>query len=99
MTYSSTNIWLKGFFNDYRNTVCVSKKRSASSKRSSVDYLCVIVGNGKVWMDPVKVTTVADWKVPANKKGVQEFLGFVKFYRRFIKDFSKIARPLHELTG
>ena len=57
------------------------------------------MGNGKVQMDPAKVTIVAKWKVPINKKGVQEFLGFVNFYRHFIQDFSKIARPLHELTG
>ena len=68
-------------------------------ERSSVDYLGVIVGSGKVQMDPTKVAAVAEWKVPVNKKGVQEFLGFVNFYRRFIRDFSKIARPLHELTG
>ena len=37
--------------------------------------------------------------MPSNKRGVQEFLGFINFYRHFIKDFSKIARPLHELTG
>ena len=57
------------------------------------------MGNGRVQMDPTKVAAVAEWKVPVNKKGVQEFLGFVNFYRRFIRDFSKIARPLHELTG
>ena len=75
------------------------KKEKCVFERSSVDYLGVIVGNGKVRMDPSKVSAVGEWKVPSNKKGVQEFLGFVNFYRRFIKDFSKIARPLHELTG
>ena len=57
------------------------------------------MGDGKVRMDPTKVSAVVEWKVPANKKGVQEFLGFVNFYWRFINDFSKIARHLHELTG
>ena len=75
------------------------KKEKCVFERSSVDYLGVIVGNGKVQMDPTKVAAVAEWKVPVNKKGVQEFLGFVNFYRCFIRDFSKIARPLHELTG
>ncbi|VDC05224.1 unnamed protein product, partial [Peniophora sp. CBMAI 1063] len=32
------------------------------------------------------------------KRDLQSFLGFCNFYRRFIKDFSKIARPLHNLT-
>ena len=47
--------------------------------RSSVNYLGIIVGNGKVRMDPSKVSAVGEWKVPSNKKGVQEFLGFVNF--------------------
>ena len=40
-----------------------------------------------------------DWAVPTNKTEVQAFIGFLNFYRRFIEDFSKIAKPLHQLTG
>ena len=50
-------------------------------------------------MDPAKVKAVARWAVPTRKKELQSFLGFCNFYRRFIKDFSHIARPLHRLTG
>ena len=50
-------------------------------------------------MDPVKVKGVTEWKMPKNKKELQMFLGFVNFYRCFIKDFAKIAHPLHKLTG
>src|SRR5258708_20672104 len=49
-------------------------------------------------MDPVKVQGVTDWLQPAKVKDVQSFIGFVNFYRRFIHNFSKIARPLHVLT-
>ncbi|CEL11249.1 hypothetical protein ASPCAL14352 [Aspergillus calidoustus] len=41
---------------------------------------------------------ITQWKVPDTVKGVQSFLGFYNFYRRFIKDYSRIARPLHHLT-
>ena len=75
------------------------KKEKCIFEWPSIDYLGVIVGNGKVQMDPTKVAAVANWKMPTNKKGVQEFLCFVNFYRCFIKDFSKIARPWHELIG
>ena len=64
------------------------KKEKCVFERSSVDYLGVIVGNGKVQMDPAKVIAVTEWKVSTNKKGVQEFLDFVNFYRHFIRDFS-----------
>jgi hypothetical protein len=46
----------------------------------------------------VKIQGVLDWPVPTKVKEVQSFLGFVNFYRRFIKDFSEKARPLHALT-
>ena len=50
-------------------------------------------------MDPIKVNRVTTWLMPMNKKEVQSFLGFINFYRRFIKDFSHHARPLFDLTG
>jgi hypothetical protein len=49
-------------------------------------------------MDPVKVAGVASWPTPENKKDVQQFLGFMNFYRRFIRVFSDVARPLFDLT-
>ena len=49
-------------------------------------------------MDPSKVEAVRTWPTPKNLRDVRGFLGFANFYCRFIKDFSKIARPLHDLT-
>jgi hypothetical protein len=46
----------------------------------------------------VKVAGVANWPAPSNKKEVSAFLGFTNFYRQFIEGFSKIARPLFDLT-
>ena len=50
-------------------------------------------------MDPKKIEALTAWPTPHCKKDVQQFLGFVNFYRRFVKDFAKLARPLNHLCG
>ena len=39
-----------------------------------------------------------DWLVPKSVKDVQKFLRLTNYYRQFIKDFAKVAKPLHEMT-
>jgi len=48
-------------------------------------------------MDPSKVSTILEWETLKDVKGYRRFLGFVNYYRRFIKDFSKITRPINNL--
>ena len=48
--------------------------------------------------DPKKVEAVLDWPVPKTVSDVRSFLGFVGYYRRFIKGFSGLAKPLTSLT-
>jgi len=63
-----------------------------------VKYLGLIIGYGKIRMDPVKVGGVKGWKPPKNLTELQGFMGFINFYRPFIKGFSKEAKPLNKLT-
>jgi hypothetical protein len=56
-----------------------------------VEYLGVIIGNGKIQMDPIKVKGITDWPTPTTVKEVCSFLGFCNFYRTFIPHFSNIA--------
>ena len=61
-------------------------------------FLGVIVSGQGLRMDPHKVEAVVNWRTPSNLKEVQGFVGFANFYRRFIKDFSKLVKPLVALT-
>jgi hypothetical protein len=63
-----------------------------------VKYLGLTVGTNGIRMDPSKVSAVVNWPQLANVKDIQIFLCFANFYRRFIKDFAKIATPLTKLT-
>ncbi|KAL2077722.1 hypothetical protein ACEWY4_027226 [Coilia grayii] len=65
--------------------------------RREVKFLGHCVSYKGVSPDPEKVSAVREWEPPKTVRQVRSFLGFVGYYRRFIKDFSKIAKPLNAL--
>jgi len=62
-----------------------------------VKYLGFIIGTNGVRMDPEKVSCILDWQTPGNVTDIQCFLGFANFYRRYIRDYSKVVSPLTSL--
>jgi len=67
-------------------------------KVREVEFLGVVIGPKGVEMQREKVKGVLNWPAPRNIKEVQKFLGLANYYRKFIKDFTKIAVPLHVLV-
>ena len=63
-----------------------------------VRFLEHIISAKGVAADPDKTKVISNWPTPTDKRHVQQFLGLVNYYRRFIKNFSSIAKPLHRLT-
>ena len=64
---------------------------------SQVTYLGHIVSQEGIQTDPEKTSAILDRPVPQNIKDVRSFLGFTGYYRRFIQNFARIARPLNDL--
>jgi RNase H-like domain found in reverse transcriptase len=58
----------------------------------------MIIEQGKIAMDTVKLGGIRDWPTPATVKQVWSFLGFGNFYRKFIFHYSDLAQPLNSLT-
>jgi hypothetical protein len=80
------------------NKLYVKESKCEFFKRE-VEFLGHIVGREGVKMMESKVKAIIDWQAPSCQKEVEQFLGLAGYYRKFIKDFSKIASPLSELTG
>jgi hypothetical protein len=60
-------------------------------------FLGHILSEGGISVDPSKVQEVMDWKAPTTVHVVWSFLGLAGYYRRFIPDFFKIAKPMTNL--
>ena len=71
------------------------KKCSLFMKR--VRYVGHIVSESGIEPDGEKIAKVLDWPTPTSREQVRQFLGFIGYYRKFIRDFAKIARPLSDL--
>ena len=68
--------------------------------REEIEYLGHVVSGKGISTNPKKIEAVAKWPTPKTVYDVRSFLGFVGYYRRFIKNFSKITKPIREvITG
>ena len=65
--------------------------------KKQINYLGHVVGQEGVTTDPDKIKAVTEWPRPTTVTEVRSFLGFVSYYRRFIPNFSKVAKPLNTL--
>jgi len=62
-----------------------------------IGFLGVIIGPNGIEMEKEKVDGVLSWPEPRNMKNVRKFLGLANYYRRFIKDFTRVVRPMNIL--
>ena len=74
------------------------KPEKCKWKVREVEFLGVVISPKGVEMQKEKVKGVLNWPAPRSVKEVQKFLGLANYYRRFIKDFARIAALLHVLV-
>ena len=81
-----------------RNFGLQLKAKKCTFMQTEVVFLGHIVGRTGLACDPAKLAAVQNWHAPDKVKGVRQFVGFVGYYRRFVKDFADLAEPLVALT-
>lgn len=74
------------------------KAKKCSFVQQSVKYLGYIVSAEGIAADPKKVNAILNFPVPRDVKALQSFLGLASYHRWFVRNFSRIANPLHQLT-
>jgi hypothetical protein len=82
-----------------RDAELYAKPSKCQFFKKEMEFLGFIINSEGVKMDPSRIQTIKEWEShpPRNFRDVQVFLGFCNFYRRFIKNYSEIARPLNIL--
>lgn len=66
--------------------------------KKKVSYLGHVVTTEGIRVDPGKIEAIRVWPVPVNVTQLGSFLGLCSYYRKFIYNFAKLARPLNALT-
>src|SRR6266849_8643724 len=74
------------------------KPEKCDFEQPEIEYLGLRLCPGHIAMDPVKLASITDWPAPRCLCEVRSFLGFAGFYHRFIHNFSRLVRPLNNLT-
>ena len=70
---------------------CIQKVRK-------IKFLKIIIGPNRIEIEKKKVDEILSWPKPKNVKDIRKFLDLVNYYKRFIKDFAQITRPINVLT-
>ena len=89
---------LRKVFDRLREAGLTLKPSKCVFFQTEVNYLGHVISRNGISTDPAKISQVEKWPAPQSVKEVQQFLGLASYYRRFVRDFASVARPLHRLT-
>ena len=88
---------LKAVFNKLKAAGLKLKPSKCDLFKQQINYLGHVLSKVGLSTDSEKIKAVTEWPQPTTVTEVRSFLGFVSYYRRFIPNFSKVAKPLNKL--
>ena len=89
---------LRQVFERLRSANLRLKSKKCQLAEREAEYLGYVISEEGLSTDPEKIRAVKEFPVPHNIKTLRSFLGLASYYRRFVPNFSVVARPLHALT-
>ncbi|CAC5370891.1 unnamed protein product [Mytilus coruscus] len=89
---------LKKVFDRLTHAGLKLKLKKCHFLQKEVSFFGHIVSGEGIRTDPAKVVAVRDMKRPTTVTQVRSFLGLASYYRKYVQDFSKVAKPLFDLT-
>lgn len=82
-------------FEEYNVKININKSHFLQSQITFLGHIITAQG---ITMDPEKIRTIQNFQAPKNRKQIQSFLGFIHFYRKYIRDLSQLTSQLSKLT-
>jgi len=74
------------------------KPKKCIWKVRKIGFLEMVIEPNRIEIEKEKVNGILSWPEPKNVRNVRKFLGFVNYYKKFIKNFAQVARPINTLT-
>ena len=90
---------LRGVFQKLWEAGLKLKPTKCKFFRTRISYLGHIVSKDGIQTDPKNVKAIKNWPIPTSVTDVRSFLGFTNHYRRFIRGYAQIAKPLYNLIS